>query len=277
MIARLIFIIALLTPAVAGAQTVLVPTGSVWRYLDNGSNQGTAWRAPTFNDGAWASGPAQLGYGDGGEATVVRYGPNASNKYITTYFRRSFSVVDRSAFSGLTLRLLRDDGAVVYLNGVEIMRSNMPAGTIGYRTLASTAIGGADENAFVSATVGTGALVNGTNVLAVEVHQSGVTSSDLSFDLELIGTTSALTVTRGPYLQMGSATDVVVRWRTNTPSASRVRYGADPAALTGVVDLAPSTTEHEVRLSGLAADTRYYYAIGTPTATLAGGDLTTSS
>ncbi len=270
----LVFLIALLVPAVASAQTVLVPAGSVWRYLDNGSNQGTAWRAPAFNDGAWASGPAQLGYGDGGEATVVGYGPNASNKYITTYFRRSFNVVDRSAFSGLTLRLLRDDGAVVYLNGVEIVRSNMPSGTIAYRTLASTAISGTGESTFVSATLGIGALVNGTNVLAVEVHQSGATSSDLSFDLELIGTTSALAVTRGPYLQMGSPTDVVVRWRTNQPSASRVRYGPDPATLTGVVDLPASTTEHEVRVSGLAPDTRYYYAIGTPTATLAGGDLT---
>ena len=269
-----VLLIALLAPAAVDAQTVLVPTGAVWRYLDNGSNQGTAWRAPTFNDGAWASGPAQLGYGDGGEATVVRFGPSASNKYITTYFRRAFTVVDRTAFSALTLRLLRDDGAVVYLNGVEVFRSNMPAGTIGYRTLASTAIGGAAENTFVSATLSAGGLVNGANVLAVEVHQSSASSSDLSFDLELIGTTSALAVTRGPYLQMGSSTDVVVRWRTNLPSASRVRYGADPTALTGVVDLAPSTSEHEVRLAGLAPDTRYYYAVGTPTATLAGGDPT---
>jgi len=269
-----VLLIALLAPAAVDAQTVLVPTGAVWRYLDNGSNQGTAWRAPTFNDGAWASGPAQLGYGDGGEATVVRFGPSASNKYITTYFRRAFTVVDRTAFSALTLRLLRDDGAVVYLNGVEVFRSNMPAGTIGYRTLASTAISGAGENTFVSATLSAGTLLDGANVLAVEVHQSSASSSDLSFDLELIGTTSALAVTRGPYLQMGSSTDVVVRWRTNLPSASRVRYGADPTALTGVVDLAPSTSEHEVRLAGLAPDTRYYYAVGTPTATLAGGDPT---
>ena len=123
--------------------TTLVPAGAVWKYLDNGSNQGTAWRAATFNDSAWNSGPAQLGYGDDDEQTVVGYGPNSSNKYITTYFRKSFVVSDPAVASdGLTLNLLRDDGAVVYLNGTEVFRSNMPSGTIGYQTLASTTVTG---------------------------------------------------------------------------------------------------------------------------------------
>src|SRR6185295_1874260 len=51
--------------------TPLVPKGALWKYLDNGSDQGTAWRAPAFNDSTWASGPAQLGFGDGDEATAV--------------------------------------------------------------------------------------------------------------------------------------------------------------------------------------------------------------
>ncbi len=76
----------------AQTTTTLVPLQSVWKYLDNGTNQGTAWQATGFNDSTWAQGPAELGYGDGGEATVVGYGPNSGAKYITTYFRKSFAV-----------------------------------------------------------------------------------------------------------------------------------------------------------------------------------------
>jgi hypothetical protein len=97
-------------------------------FLDNGTDQGTAWRSPNFDDSSWASGPAELGYGDGGEATVVSYGPNPGSKYITTYFRRAFSVANAADFQGLTLRVKRDDGVVVYLNGNEVYRDNIPAG-----------------------------------------------------------------------------------------------------------------------------------------------------
>src|SRR5262245_2284182 len=118
----------------AFAADTLVPTGSVWKYLDNGSNQGTAWRATSFNDSAWASGAGQLGYGDGDEATAVSYGPSSTNKYITTYFRKSFNVANPSTYASLTLAVLRDDGAVVYLNGKEVFRRKMTYGTISYTT-----------------------------------------------------------------------------------------------------------------------------------------------
>lgn len=177
------------------SQTLPINTGSTWKYLDDGSNQGTAWKESAFDDAAWASGAAELGYGDGGEATVVNCGPNAptctSGNYTTTYFRKAFTVPDASLYAGLNLRLLRDDGAVVYLNGAEIWRTNMPAGAVTYSTLAPVAIGGTDETTFVSppATL-PNTLVNGTNVLAVEIHQSGATSTDISFDLELTGVTA---------------------------------------------------------------------------------------
>ena len=86
----------------------------------------------------------------------------------------------------------------------------------------------------------------------------------------------AVTVTRGPYLQQGTTTSIVVQWRTDAPSDSRVRYGPDPASLTAVVDDSTVTTEHQVPLSGLLPDTRYYYSLGTSSATLAGGEATYS-
>jgi hypothetical protein len=166
--------------------TPLVPRGAQWKYLDDGSNQGTAWRAPDFNDGAWASGPAKLGFGDSDQATLLNGGP-ATNRFVTTYFRRAFPVTDPAAFSRLNLRVLRDDGVVVYLNGAEVFRNNMPAGPLTFATYASAPVNGSDETNYFGTTLGAGAFVTGTNVLAVEVHQANATSSDLGFELELTG------------------------------------------------------------------------------------------
>ena len=95
----------------------IVPAGSTWKYLDNGSNQGTAWRAAGFNDSSWPSGSAELGYNDNDENTVISYGPDLTNKYPTYYFRQTFNVPTVGAYQTLKLRLKRDDGAIVYLNG----------------------------------------------------------------------------------------------------------------------------------------------------------------
>lgn len=249
--------------------SALVAAGSVWKYRDDGSDQGTAWRAATFDDAAWASGPAQLGYGDGDEATLVGFGGNPNAKYVTTYFRRTFTVSNPASFASLHLRLLRDDGAVVYVNGAEVFRSNLPVGAIGYATFASTAIGGADESTFVTADISPSVLVAGANVIAVEVHQSDPASSDVSFDLELTGASQA-TLTRGPYLQVGTPTGIIVRWRTSAAVIGRVQFGPSPGVVTGSAQEASARTEHEITLAGLIPETTYYYSIGTPTATIAG-------
>jgi hypothetical protein len=90
---------------------------------------------------------------------------------------------------------------------------------------------------------------------------------------EASGATAAV-VTRGPYLQLGTTTSATIRWRTDTATASRVRYGLAPGSLSGTADVATNTTEHVVTVSGLVPDTTYYYSVGTPTETLAGGDST---
>jgi hypothetical protein len=167
--------------------TTLIPRGSFWRYLDDGSNQGAVWRATNFNDNAWASGRARLGYGSDGEVTPLNFGVS-SNKYITYYFRRGFNVSDLSVITNLTYRLLRDDGAVVYLNSNEVYRSNMPGGAITYLTGAFSSVSGGDEQTFYETNTGPTHLRIGTNTLAVEIHQVDGMSSDVGFDLELIAT-----------------------------------------------------------------------------------------
>ncbi len=176
----------------------LVAAGADWKYLDNGSDQSAAWRQAGFNDSGWTTGTAQLGYGDGHEQTVVSYGPDANNKYVTTYFRKTFQVDPSLAFDTLTLKLLYDDGAAVYLNGTEIARQNLSSGA-GFTTLA-TGTQQALENTWLVLTVNPSLLVSGTNTLAVEVHQVSRTDSDVSFDVQLSGTAHqqwfSLTVTK---------------------------------------------------------------------------------
>ena len=161
--------------------TSLVKTGSTWNYLSNGSDQGTAWRAPAFNDNSWSSDDAQLGYGDADETTVI------SPLGLTHYFRQDFQVADASAIQALAVRLLRDDGAVIYINGVEVWRSNMPAGAVDFDTPASTEVTGTAEDVFHSQQIPHDALRDGSNTIAVEVHNR-VGSTDVSFDLELVPT-----------------------------------------------------------------------------------------
>jgi len=184
----------------------LVSKGSTWKYLDNGSDQGAAWRARSFNDSAWPSGPAPLGYGDANgqlPATPISYGPDANHKYITTYYRHTFSVSDPGSVASLVVGVQRDDGVVVYLNGAGIFTNNMPTDVaIDYLTTAVNAVGGSDETMFYSTSVNPSLLVSGNNVLAAEIHQANATSSDTIFDLELTG--EGYPPNQGPSVDAGS-------------------------------------------------------------------------
>ena len=156
---------------------LMLAAGSTWRFLADGTAPGAAWNQVGFNDAGWSSGPAEFGFGDNDEATVWEKGS------VTYYARTTFSFGETRPDS-LELKLKADDGAVVYLNGVEILRDNMPDGEISHDTVAVEWRGGADEN-FQLHTVPATALIGGTNVVAVEVHNVWAKNNDLSFDLEI--------------------------------------------------------------------------------------------
>ncbi len=275
---RLLLLLAALSlgTSLFAQQVTLVPFGSTWRYRDNGSDQGTAWRAPAFVDTAWAAGPAQLGYGDGDEATVTGFidiDPATPGTQVnaTTYFRSSFNVPNPAAFPSLRLTLLYDDAGAVYLNGTEVARTaNLPANAA-YDTYATAT---SVDNATQTWTIPSSSLVAGTNTLAVEIHQAAPTSSDISFDLELTASPQAA-VSRGPYLQQNHAAGITLRWRTNLPTDSVVWTSTTQGTLAIAATNATPTTEHEVALTGLPADTKYFYAVGsTADGMLAGNDPT---
>ena len=260
------------------AQEVFIPKGAEWKYLDDGSDQGTAWQELDFDDSGWASGPAQLGYGDGDEATVVSYGPSSSNKYITTYFRHSFELSDISDLNALLVKLLRDDGAVVYLNGTEIVRSNMPSGTITYTTKAPSFVAGSDEDNFYEFYADQSLLRIGENVVAVEIHQQSGSSSDISFDMELSTTTTSPLITRkAPYLiYTGSNTEYQLLWQLRETEDCTLEWGTDTSYSDGTV----TTTEygddhqHSYTFAGLTPHTKYYYKVTIDTLVYTGSFVT---
>ncbi len=175
-------------------------------------------------DAAWKSGNADFGYGDGDESTVVSFGPTTGNKYITTYFRKTISVPDTAVFSGYQLHIKRDDGAVVYINGLEVYRTNMPLGTVDNATLA-LAPPNDDGNTAQTTPLPLSKIKKGSNIIAVEIHQFSATSNpDMSFDLQLKGTSNGTLVTliRGPYLNLATQSGIIIRWKTNVASNSKV-------------------------------------------------------
>lgn len=164
---------------------VVAPSNTVWKYRDDGLAPDPGWSGTNYSDAAWASGEAMLGYGFAKVRTVVGYGSNASAKYPATYFRQTFvsPVSPGAAGSNGVLRLWADDGAIVYLNGAEILRVRMPAGAVTHQTYASTLASA--NGAWETYDVPVGALLKGTNVLAAEVHQVNATSSDIALWAEL--------------------------------------------------------------------------------------------
>ncbi|MCX7872245.1 MAG: alginate lyase family protein [Verrucomicrobiae bacterium] len=182
------------TPGVPIPRT-LIPSGAKWRYFANTNDPGTAWRNNLYNDNNWSEGYARLGYGNDGESTKIQ-----NNGQWTTYFRHQFYISDPAKVISLDGRITRDDAAVVFLNGTEIWRdTNFADGEITYQTPALSSITGSDETNWLSFAVQPSHLITGWNVIAAEVHNSSLTSSDIGFDFEL---TANVIVPLQPRLQV---------------------------------------------------------------------------
>lgn len=161
----------------------LIDITDSWRYDDTGTDLGTSWHATDYNDENWPQGPALLYHKNSGlpapKNTPLVHGPN------TYYFRTHFDFSADTATHTVTLRIntVIDDGAVFYLNGDEVYRLGMKDEPVSYSTLAGRTIGSAEyEGPF---TIPSDSLVQGDNVLAVEVHQASATSSDIVFGITL--------------------------------------------------------------------------------------------
>lgn len=212
------------------AENYLINSGDTWSYLDDGSNQGTAWYGVLFNYAAWPTGPTEIGYGDGGEATVLTTPPNP--KPPTVYFRRSFTITAADIASlknTLVLNAIRDDGMVVYVNGVQVWSDGMPA-TFNYLTYANQTIGGADETTWITTSINNPFTVPGTYEIGVEIHQTNATSSDLSFDFEMYATNQLL-ARDGVWSYLDDGSDQGTAWRTADVSPTGANWATGNAEL----------------------------------------------
>ena len=168
----------------------LIAIDDRWSYNQSGNDLGTAWRQPGYGDGGWPTGDALLYVESSGlpapKNTPLTLGP------ITYYFRKHFTFNGDPANTTLRLRTVIDDGAVFYLNGSELRRLGVQGGAFNYMTTANrTVTNAAYEGPF---DVPTDALVQGDNVIAVEVHQTGAGSSDIVFGIELNAVTQTAAV-----------------------------------------------------------------------------------
>ena len=165
----------------------LVPLSSTWRYNQDANLDGVNWQVAAFDDSAWPVGSALFGLlGSGTLPEPIQTPLVIGGGRITYYFRSSFTVPNNFNPTSLQFSNVIDDGAVFYLNGREVARYNMPAGSIANLTPAALNLSGPPP--------WTGpiqiALTNiqpGINTIAVEVHQSSATSADVFFGTRLDG------------------------------------------------------------------------------------------
>lgn len=162
---------------------VLLEANATWNYRAEASAAPENWAQASFDDSAWPTGAAPLGYGDSAIATQIA---TKGSRPVTTYYRTHFQVADAKGLKGVNVKYLADDGAVVYINGVEVDRTRMGAGTVSYTTRADSAPNFAAASASQSEIfVPASALKTGDNVIAVETHVNYMRTATVSMQASI--------------------------------------------------------------------------------------------
>ena len=181
---------ALFTLYRPGNDTRLVKRGDQWRYLKGTQSPPATWKDPGFNDAGWLEGPSGFGYGDDDDATVLNDMQQTATQagYLTVYLRKTFTVTNPTAVDNLIFRVDYDDGFVAYLNGVEVARDNVTGTPPAFN---QTAVDGHEAGTPVEfdLTANKSLLRSGANVLAIQLHNVDLTSSDATMIPELVSRT----------------------------------------------------------------------------------------
>ncbi|RYY51526.1 MAG: DUF839 domain-containing protein [Chitinophagaceae bacterium] len=161
-----------------------LPTKSTWSYIDTGVVPAT-WTALNFNDTVWSMGKAPLGYKASDLGTTISYGKDSNNKHITTYYRKRLNIADVTTLpNNLEFRLRQDDGAIVYINGTQALKINLPGG-VANTSPATADVKQPNQDVYFTYDIPKTSFVTGLNIVAVEVHQFSATSKDHVFDLSI--------------------------------------------------------------------------------------------
>jgi hypothetical protein len=243
------------------SQEQFVSSGDTWKF-HTGVEPGSLWSQSCYDDALWSSGKSPLGYGNNDDVTMVTPGG-------TAYFRRTFMVNDPRSFKSFTLNVKRDDGVVIFLNGIEVYRNNMPLGVISHLTAASSS---ASDNGTMWQVVSVDGkfLMPGVNVIAAEVHQSAAVSNDMRFDLSLKGiVTEVPVVNELIYKWVGALQPTSVELVAKLASAStncRAVVSTSAKLTSPVYSRRTEVTATrnymaKMKITGLLPNTLYYYAI----------------
>ena len=183
-------------PTFVTSESSILDFGDTWRYDESGNDLGTTWRNAQFDDSSWATGAGPLGVAAGELPIPIQtpLDPPSQRSVVTHYFRREFQVDAELLASNKTtfqLSQLVDDGAIVYINGVEVLRQGLPDGEITASTTANVGIGIPEiEGPFA---IPREAFQPGSNQIAVEVHQVSRRNSDVAFGLQIIASSTSTT------------------------------------------------------------------------------------
>jgi hypothetical protein len=277
----------------------LISNHDVWKYDDTDTdlfgNAATDFRSAAYNDGAWQSGPSPLGYPasetnanfgriDAGGTLMAKgaNGVSSSAAYITYYLRKDFAVENAADITALNAKIAIDDGFVMYLNGFEVARENMPDGPDSHTTEAPGVWEATEAraNLDLDLTAYLQYLVEGENTIAVDVHNRDASSSDIYWGMSLQAVygqvappTEAELTPRQVNVHMGDdpSREVNVTYTTAAPDDTGIvirRADGKGEALTVTGEASPGSSDqgskyiHKIPVTGLAPDTEYTYEVG---------------
>ena len=269
-------VVALLGAAALG-DTIVVDTTSSVQWLANPSDPGLGetWTQSLFDDSSWTTGSYGIGYDNSGNASGL-LATTVPNTSVSVYTRTTFNLAGAGSVGNVYLGVDYDDGWALWINGTEVARSpNMPGGPLDWNTPAgdheSSNFAAPFYEWFDVSSTALALLGNGTNTVALGVWNTGAGSSDLVLaPILVLDKTPQLT--RAPYLQRGTHDTMVLNWRTDIPTDSEVLCGTTQGSLGICLQDATPVMDHALELTGLTADTDYWYAVGSIGTIFAGND-----
>ena len=191
---HILLAVAVLTGPSFAADAIVEMEAEGWKYFDKGESPGEDWHSPEFDDSEWESGQAPLGYDTSGKEedikTTLSFGDDEKSKPICTYLRKTVEVSDLADVKKVNCQFFCDDACIVFVNGKEAHRHNLPKGDLTDDTVAIITAAGQMERYKFDFLVDPDQLKSGDNTIAVRLHQRGKVSSDLCFDMKLEALTS---------------------------------------------------------------------------------------
>ncbi|MFV0426430.1 MAG: fibronectin type III domain-containing protein [Beutenbergiaceae bacterium] len=238
----------------------LVASAATWRWLGTPTSWPDGWQSGDFDDSDWGAGQAPLGFGHVSIVTNTDPGPPNSSRPLSTLYRHTFTLDDPALLSDLTLTSRADDGVVIYINGTEVNRTNLPSGTLRPRTYATAAPSTTQSVTDpVSIPIDISLLQAGTNVISASTHLNYRNTYNTSFAAELSG------LREGPPRELSAPelnatstapTTAELEWTTSEPGVTGFEITRDGATVRTVPAATRSYTD-----AGLTAETSYNYGV----------------